>query len=66
MAKLERVYEGVMCDVHGAIHDHNTDPYGYGDEEPECGPKDWRKLWAGAYVQRTRPRRNKEADDGSK
>ena len=49
---LEAVEGDVWCDVHGCIHAESNDPYEYAyaatGEEPECGPKDWRKLWIGA------------------
>ena len=51
---MEQVEGEVYCDVHCCIHAATTDPYDYGyaesGEKPECGPLDWRKLWAGAYV----------------
>jgi hypothetical protein len=54
MSKFELVEGEVWCDVHCCIHDRTTDPYDYGyaatDEEPECGPTDWRKLWVGARL----------------
>ena len=42
----------VWCDIHGCIHDETHDPYDYGvsADDAECGPSDWRKLWAGAYM----------------
>lgn len=45
---MERAEGYVWCDVHGSIHERTNDPYGYGDDEPECGVQDWRKLWIGA------------------
>jgi hypothetical protein len=55
---LEEIPDQVWCDSHGCIHDRTIDPYDYGygdpancpheDSTPECGPKDWRKLWIGA------------------
>lgn len=49
---MRRVEGEIYCDVHGCIHAETNDPYGYGyaesDENPECGPIDWHKLWIGA------------------
>lgn len=51
---MELIEDQIYCDVHGCIHEKKRDPYEYGyavtNEEPECGPEDWRKLWAGAVV----------------
>lgn len=44
---MELVEGEVWCDQHGCIHKDDPEAYDYGDR---CNPKDWRKLWAGAYV----------------
>ena len=50
--RFELVDDSVWCDIHGCVHDKTHDPYYYEipPDEAECGPSDWRKLWAGAYV----------------
>ena len=68
MARFELVDDYVYCDVHGTIHERSIDPYDYGygvtdvpgDNEPECGPIDWRKLWIGGADNRPAP--NDQAD----
>lgn len=51
---MERVDSEIYCEVHTCIHEETNDPYSYGywktGEEPECGQKDWRKIWIGGYV----------------
>lgn len=42
---LVRTEGSVWCTVHGVVHDETTDPYGYGDEVPECTREDWRTLY---------------------
>ena len=58
--RLTHVAGVVWCDVHCCVHEETVDPYGYGyavmGEKPECGPADWRKLWAGAYIERQKPK----------
>ena len=52
---MELMEHDVYCDVHGCVHTKDTAPYDYGvleGEEPECGPKDWRKLWIGGRVEK--------------
>ena len=53
--RFDPIDESVWCDIHGCVHDKTHDPYDYGTtpDEAECGPSDWRKLWAGAYVKPT-------------
>jgi hypothetical protein len=52
---MQLVEGEVYCEVHTCVHEQTNDPYGYGydltDEEPECGPGDWRKLWIGGKVE---------------
>ncbi len=52
---MERLNDSVWCEVHGEIHDAIEDPYQYGyaesGETPECGAAEWRKIWAGGYVE---------------
>lgn len=47
----------IYCEVHGGIHEKDTDPYRYGydesGEEPECGPVDWRNIWVGGLCIKT-------------
>ena len=40
---LEVIEGYVYCDVHGAIHDEESDPY---QDDTPCGGDDWRKVWA--------------------
>jgi hypothetical protein len=47
---MDLIEDQVWCDVHGEIHDKTCDPYQYGDENPECSPEDWRKVWVGRRV----------------
>lgn len=46
----------IWCDIHTCVHEETTDPYDYGyklsGEEPECGPKDWHKLWIGRRLEK--------------
>jgi len=53
---LEKVDGEVYCEMHGCVHAQTTDPYDYGyaesGETPECGPSDWRVLWAGRAVEK--------------
>jgi hypothetical protein len=52
---VDRLNDSVWCEVHGEIHDATEDPYRYGyaesGETPECGAAEWRKVWAGGYVE---------------
>ena len=52
---MELIEGRVWCSVHNCTHDQTSDPYDYGyrlsGETPECGPKDWRKLWVGAMLE---------------
>ena len=66
---MEEIKGEVWCDVHGCVHGETNDPYNYGYEEakqmnggtypegfdPECGPEDWRKLWAGRSLAKEVP-----------
>lgn len=36
----------IWCDVHGSVHETNTDPFGEGSEgENICEPKQWRRIY---------------------
>ena len=56
-----KLVEGeIYCENHGTVHEETNDPYQYGyelsGETPECGPQDWRKLWLGAFMEKTSAR----------
>jgi len=54
---MERSEGDIYCEVHTCVHEETNDPYGYGykesGEEPECGPRDWHKVWIGGMVDGT-------------
>ena len=66
--RFDPIDESVWCDIHGCVHDKTHDPYDYGTtpDEAECGPSDWRKLWAGAYVKPTKTITTKPAEEAGK
>ena len=65
--RFEPIDESVWCDIHGCVHDKTHDPYDCGTtpDEAECGPSDWRKLWAGAYAKQNTPVDQREASGSS-
>ena len=36
--------DSIYCEIHTQIHATTTDPFGYDDPFPECGPNQWRRI----------------------